>query len=96
MDDDLAESLLERYYEEAAIEGPVVVEFVERALEGRYGPLEPPVIVTFLDRLEVILAGNIEIRLEEAPGQEHAADEALEQVREELGRARQMVAEADV
>ena len=96
MGDDPAERLLELYYEEAAVEGPAVVGFVERAVAGRYGPVEAPVLVTFLDRLEVILAGNIETRLEEAPGQERAADEALEQVREELGRARQLVAESGV
>lgn len=90
--DDSVDRLLDLYYEEAAVDGPQVLGFTERALQGRYGPVERAVLMAFLDRLEVIIAGNIETRLEEAPGQEQQADEALEHTRQEFGRARDLVA----
>lgn len=75
------------------MDGPEVVGFVDKALQGLYGPVDGSALMTFLDRLELIIAGNIETRLEEAPGQDQEADEALEHIRTELGRAREMVAE---
>lgn len=90
---DPVERLLELYYEDAAIDGPKVLDFVEKVLAGRFGQVDGGALMTFLDRLEVIIAGNIETRLEEAPGQDQAAEEALEHIRGELDRARERVAE---
>jgi hypothetical protein len=86
------EALLDRYYEEAALDGPDVVRFISDALRGAYGPVDTPVLHGFLDRLEVILLGNIETRLEETPGRGQDAAAAWEMARLELAEARDLIA----
>jgi hypothetical protein len=87
------EHVLDLYYE-AAAEGMGIVPFVTRLIAGAYGPIDKVVLVRFLDRLEVIIAGNIETKLEEMPGGDAAAEEAGAALREELTRARTLLADA--
>ena len=91
--EDPVDRLLDLYYAEAAVDGPELIGFVNRTLDGAFGPVETGVLMMFLDRLELIIAHNIESRLEEAPGQDQDAEEALEHVRAEIDRARETVAE---
>lgn len=86
------DELMDRYYEVAMEEGIGLVPFIERALEGRYGPPEPKVLYRFLDQLEIIILGNIETKLEEVPASAAGAEEAADATRKELGEARDLIA----
>lgn len=86
------EALIDQYYE-AAIDGTSLVDFTRDAVEGRYGSPDPKVLNRFLDRIEVIVLGNIEVKLEEAPGSAEDAETAQAAFREELGQAREWVAD---
>jgi hypothetical protein len=91
MVEDPVETLLDRYYEEAAVNGPGVLRFIDQVLGGAWGPAEPPVLLAFLDRLETVILANIETRLEEAPGDEEAAQAAWDETRREFAAARERV-----
>ena len=84
---------MERYYE-LAMDGVGIVGFVKRAAAGEWGPATPAVLHRFLDDLEVLILGNIETRLEEAPGREGDAEEAAEATRVELAEARGLIPDA--
>jgi hypothetical protein len=86
------DALLDRYYDEAML-GTSLEDFVTRALAGEWGPVARPTVMRFLDRLEVILLGNIDTKLEESPGSQDAAEQAAEAARAELARARALVAD---
>jgi hypothetical protein len=84
------EQLLEAYYEAAASEENTTVEqFVRGMLDEN--PTAAPALDRFLDRLEAIVLGNIEEKLQESPGAGAEADAAVAATRAELNRARELV-----
>jgi hypothetical protein len=85
-----ADELLERYYDVAA-EGTTLLPFLRDALAGRYGSVDRTTLVRFLDRLELIILGNIDVKREEVAGAD--ADAALEATRAEFAQARALVAD---
>jgi hypothetical protein len=91
MTEDAVEVLLDRYYEEAAVNGPGVLRFIDQILGGAWGAVDRLVVLAFLDRLETVILANIETRLEEAPGDEEAAQAAWEETRREFAAARERV-----
>jgi hypothetical protein len=88
---DWVELLLDRYYAEAA-EGGHLAAFVEQAAHGAFGPVPRAALADFLDRLEVILLGNIETKLEEGGDLRDLAEAAAAAVRAELTDARERLA----
>lgn len=85
-----ADELMERYYEVAA-EGTPLVAFLQDVVAGRYGPADRTALMRFLDRLETIILGNIEVKREEVAGAD--ADAAYEATRAEFAQARALVAD---
>lgn len=88
---DWVEFLLEQYYAEAS-EGGRIATFVERAAGGAFGPVPRGALADFLDRLEVILLGNIETKLEEGGDLHALAEAAAAAVAAELAEARERLA----
>lgn len=86
------ETLIDQYYE-AAMDGTSLLDFIRQALDGHYGPPDPKLLNRFLDRIEVIVLGNIDVKLEEAPGSAEDAEQAQSAFRDELGQAREWVAD---
>lgn len=84
------EQLLEEYYEAAGGEENTTVEqFVQAVLDR--DPAAAHALDRFLDRLEAIVLGNIEEKLEESPGASTEAEAAAEATRDELNRARELL-----
>lgn len=88
------DGLLELYYEVSGIEGIGIVEFVERAVHGEWGSMHRDVLLTFIDRVEAIVLGNMAVYLEDRPGLDYDPDAVEEENREELDRARAIVLHA--
>jgi|BEDMetMinimDraft_2_1075160.scaffolds.fasta_scaffold07254_3 hypothetical protein len=90
MDADAWVEWMERYYEVAA-DGTSLLTFLQDVLAGRYGPADRTTLTRFLDHLETIILGNIELKREEAAGAD--ADAAYAATEAEFAQARALVAE---
>ncbi len=89
LEDAPVEALVDAYYEAAGGEDNVsLLAFVRRALAQQ----EALVVDRFLDRLEVIVLGNIEDKLSESPGAFAQAEAAAAATRAEFAAARELVA----
>lgn len=85
------DSLLDRYYDAMASDAPpTLVKFVIAILNET--PTGQGLVDRFLDRLEVIVLGNIEDKLSEAPGAQALAEAAQDATRAEVAAAREAVA----
>lgn len=81
-------ALLDAYYEAAGGEDNVsLLTFVRQALAHH----QALVVDRFLDRVEVIVLGNIEDKLTESPGAFAEAEAAAAATRAELAAARELV-----
>jgi len=86
------DGLLDRYYDWVASEQPPkLVEFVTAILDE--APNRRDLVDRFLDRLEVIVLGNIEDKLSESPGAQALAEAAADATRAEVARARETLAQ---
>lgn len=86
------EELVEHYYT-FAMQGDTLIPFIAQVLGGTYGAVSADVILEFLDRLELLILGNIEDRYQEAPGLEVDVAQVREDTRREMDRARVLVLE---
>lgn len=88
-----SEEILAHYYD-AATDGPRLLVFVQTVLDGRYGPPDRQALIQFLDRLEIIISGNIDDRIDEGPGLGIAADQVRDAASREINEARTLVLDA--
>lgn len=86
------DALVEHYYS-FAMQGDTLIPFTVEVLGGAYGPVPADVILEFLDRMELLIVGNIEDHYQEAPGLEVDVDRVREDTRREVDRARALVLE---
>lgn len=88
-----SDDLLEQYYE-YAMEGPTLIPFIQKVLKGTWGTPDRLAMLHFLDRLEAIVLGNIETRVDEGPGLEADPEAVAEGTRREMDAARTLVLQA--
>ena len=88
-----SDEILEHYYE-YSMDGPTLIPFVQEVLKGRFGPADRQALINFLDRLEIIILGNIDERYDEGPGLEVDADFVREEASREINQARTLVFDA--
>lgn len=89
-----SDQVMEQYYEFASEGGgDTLLPFLRHVLDPRHACAERQELLDFLDRLEIIILGNIETRYDEGPGIEADPDWVREETQRELAQARSLVLE---
>lgn len=88
-----SDEIMEHYYA-YAMDGSTLIPYIAAVLDRRYGPCEKEPLLGFLDRLEMIIFGNIDDRYDEGPGLQVDVDHVRKEAAREIDQARTLVLES--